>query len=167
MRLQAHLSSALALGAATFFATMAIASDLPKQGTFSVASKATGSFQTFSGYPSEVGVWDEPGKIIGDGLLKDMAWRCFGMPEYVDGNFKDMTGYCVGTAPDGDQVVFGTKWEKTTILAGSAKVSGYSIAGTGKYEGIVAAYKADCYFGGAGLLVYTDDCDGQGSYKLP
>jgi hypothetical protein len=168
MRAWAYRLSALALGFATIFATTARASDLPKQGTFSVASKATGSYQEIPPRnPSEVGVWDETGKIVGDGLLKDMAWRCFGMPEIIDGNFKDMIAYCVGTAQDGDQVVFGTKWEKTTILAVSAQVSGYSIDGTGKYEGIVATYKAKCYFGGMGITNYTDDCDGQGSYKLP
>jgi len=78
-----------------------------------------------------------------------------------------MNGYCVSTAQDGDQIVFGTKWEKATIFAGSAQVSGYSVAGTGRYAGIVATYKASCYFGGKGLLDYTDDCDGQGTYKLP
>jgi hypothetical protein len=168
MRLWAHLSSALALGAATSFATMAIASDLPKQGTFSVASKATGSFPVISQVdPFDVGVWDEPGKIVGEGFLKDIAWRCVGIPEIIDGKFKDMAGYCVSTDSDGDQVVFGTKWEKTLIFDMYAQVSGYSIAGLGKYAGIVATYKANCFFGGKGITDYTDDCDGQGSYKIP
>jgi hypothetical protein len=168
MRAWAHLSSALALGAATFFATMAIASDLPKQGTFSVASKATGSYQGIGHVdPIDVGVDDETGKIVGDGLLKDMAWRCFGMPEFIDGNFKDNVGYCVSTAPDGTQVIFGIKQEKRTQFAESAQVSGYSIAGSGKYAGIVATYKANCLYSGRSPLDYTADCDGQGSYKLP
>ncbi len=168
MQLWAHLSSALALGAATIFATMAIASDLPKQGTFSVASKATGSYQGIGHIdPIDVGVDDETGKIVGDGLLKDTAWRCVSMPEFIDGNFKDNVGYCVSTAPDGAQVIFGIKQEQRTQFADSAQVSGYSIAGSGKYAGIVATYKANCDFVGKSPLDYTDNCDGQGSYKLP
>jgi len=86
MRGSIYRSSALALGLATILATTAIASDLPKQGTFSVASKASGSYQEIPpANRSQVGVWDETGKIIGDGLLKDVAWRCFGMPEITGG----------------------------------------------------------------------------------
>lgn len=164
----AYLLSALTLGATTAFATTAIASDLPKQGTFSVASKAKGAYQEISQVsPIEVGVWEETGTIGGEGLLKDMMWRCVWMPEVSNGSYKDMVGYCVSTSPEGDQVVFGTKWQSMTIFSPSAQVVGYSIAGNGKYSGIVANYKANCEIFGGAITDFTDTCDGQGSYTLP
>jgi hypothetical protein len=100
------LSSVLALGAATFFATTAVAGDLPKERTFSVAGMASGNWKVVpEGSPWFVGLWDENGKITGEGLLKDMSWRCFGVPESIAIPFKT-SGYCTGTDQDGERVLF-------------------------------------------------------------
>ncbi len=166
MPLWARLS-AVALAVATFFTTTAIAGDLPKEGTFSVANQTSGSYKQHTTVNNSYGgVWYETGKIVGDGILKDMAWSCFGMPEFIDGTFKNYKGYCVGTAQDGDQVVFRITVETSPVLAASSQVSAYSTEGSGKYKGIVATYKATCVSGGT-PIGYTKDCNGEGSYKLP
>jgi len=166
MRGWVDLSSALALGAAAFFAASAVAGDLPKEGAFSIGSLGTGKFQEMPpGNPAMVGIWDETRKSTSEGLLKDMEWRCFGASEVTDG-FKTPNGYCVGAAQDGDQVVFRITTEKPSFGSEVERESGVSIAGTGKYKGIVASYKDICQIIGP-ANAYRARCLGEGTYKLP
>ena len=159
MRLQVYLSSAFTVGVATFLSATAIAGNLPKEGTFSVTSKGNGTFQRL---PPElrfrVGVYDETSVISGDGLFKDMRWRCIAVPDTIVGGYK-ATGYCAGIDQDGDQVLFRT-------TSDNGRSSGTSLGGYGKYKGITASYTAVCRPEGSDSG-YKIDCDGEGSYKLP
>jgi hypothetical protein len=120
---------------ATLFATTAIAGGLPKEGAFSVADETRGSYQRGAAVtPGEAGSWYESGKIVGDGILKGMAWNCVGMPEIIEGTLRSYTGYCVGMAQDGDQVAFRIVVGLTSKPDEKSQVSGYSTEGTGKYS---------------------------------
>ena len=159
--------SGLALGGATLFATTAIAGGLPKEGAFSVDDETRGSYQRGAApTPGDAGSWYESGKIVGDGILKGMAWRCLAMPEIIEGTLRSHTGYCVGTAQDGDQVTFRIVVGLASNPDEKSEVSAYSTEGSGKYRGIVARYTATCILSGP-KTGYTKNCNGQGAYKLP
>ena len=175
MRLRAYLLLAAGLGAAAFLVTAAMAGDLPNEGTFSAAYKTEGSFRGEFQEKSAVNpaphiiVWDETGKVIGDGILKDMAWRCFGTNEIINGIAESSDAYCVGAGQDG-QIVFRMATDKRDwTYSRLINASGVSIGGTGKYSGITANYKVRCQFRITGMNHggYAKDCDGEGSYKLP
>jgi hypothetical protein len=154
------------LSAALLIATPLFAEELPKAGTFTMKSITTGSvrFATVGNGESHLDIWEQNGKVEGDGLLSNMKRRCFGVQETVKAVSETPHGYCVDRDADGDQVVYRTAEEKHSWT--SMRGSGVAMLGTGKYTGIVASYVVACQYSGPdGDL--TAECIGQGSYILP
>ena len=123
--------AALALG----IATPALAQ--MKEGTYN------GTFSGYSTYKAtQIGkervltTFDTNALSITDGFLDHMTWHCLGMADFTNGVGQGH-GYCVGTDPTGDQVVwnFGPD-EKHARDQKSWSGSGTFTSGTGKYAGI-------------------------------
>ena len=168
MRVWVYVPTALALGAAAFFATTAIASDLPKEGTFKLVGNAHGTGKIMPpGNPADVGLWEEMGKAqIAELLVNDGEMRCFGISETINGVHKTPNGYCFITAKDGDQLVLRINDVADPHSISVYKCSGDLIIGTGKYKGIVGTVTFAAHTSSE-VTGYTNHIDGQGNYKIP
>jgi len=158
MNTRIQLLSALAAGAAAFFATAAIA----EEGTVTAKVSSTGT----SLQENPVGrsfdylvVNEENGTIERGG--GSHSWRCFWVTPLIKRAW-DALGYCIETDQDGDQIVLKTT-SKGSNGAGSG--AGEVISGTGKYAGTTGKIAFTCQFEGASK--YSVNCDAQVSYKMP
>src|SRR5947209_3563636 len=97
------------LSAALGFALLvgpARAADLPKEGTITATYSAAGTYKSAPvGEERWINSTEEFGLIVGDGLLDHITLQCWGLGNGMKtiGTFH---GYCVGTAPTGDQMGF-------------------------------------------------------------
>ena len=165
MKLELPLTAALIALLSTI--SVAKAAELPKAGSFHLKSTAAGSsrFVTLGKGESHLDIWEELGKTEGDGPLSNMTTRCFGVAETFKGITQTPQGYCVYRDADGDQIVYKTGNEKHDEEKSVSKGWGQAILGTGKYEGVVAAYVVTCELSGPSGG-YSNACEGQGSYIL-
>jgi hypothetical protein len=162
------LSRVAALAVASLFATPLVAEEAPKVGTFKMKGTATGSLRyvTIGNGESHLDVFEETGKVEGEGLLSNMTTRCFSVGETVQTVSEAPHGHCIYRDADGDQVVYRTAVEKHSMEKSTAKGWGEAMLGAGKYAGIVASYVVVCNISGPGSG-YINECEGQGSYILP
>jgi hypothetical protein len=129
--------SAFTLSTAMVFGAVALAADLPNEGTF------IGTFSSFGTYKATpIGTerllvaFDENGLSLSNGLLDHMTWHCWGTTDYMSGMGQSQ-GYCVGTDPDGDKlaVSFGPdEMHAPNQKSWSSPMT--STTGTGKFAGI-------------------------------
>jgi hypothetical protein len=157
------LSMAMASGA------VAIAADLPKEGTFSVDYTGFGTSKlTAIGKERALITFDENALWLGKGFGDHMTSHSFGMEDITNG-MAQIRGYAVGTDPTGDQFVVDAdgKWPadakilnfKFTFTTGTGKFAGISGSGTGTCNGPE--------FRTAAEGTYAQHCALSGSYKLP
>ena len=78
-------------------------------------------------------------------------------------------GYCVGTAPTGDQIVSEVVSDGKVDFSKSTATIGTITAGTGKYAGISGEWSGICHSSEfkASEGRYAQYCSIKGSYKLP
>jgi hypothetical protein len=116
MQRRTTIFSAATLGTAMFCGTAAMATDLPKDGTYSVTYSSFGTLKsTPVGKQVALFAWDENGLSVGKGLLDHLKWHCWGLFNVTNGINQTTSGYCVATDPKGDQLaasVVGDKWPR-------------------------------------------------------
>jgi hypothetical protein len=143
---------------------------VPKEGSTSSTLAYSGTFKALPMGQERVQItYELMGVMIGD-TVEDFnhnsSQRCLGACHVVKGEFKDGSGFCVQTRPDGDQI-FGTYKEvgklggmykgTFTIVGGTGKLVG--IQGSTEYSGTMVRPAAEGTFQG-----YER---GKGQYKLP
>jgi hypothetical protein len=165
------LLSAFTLSTAIVFGAVAMAADLPKEGTFSATYSAVGTAKTTQiGKERVLIALDETGLSVGRGLFDHITWHCSGI-ENVTSGMGEYHGYCVATDPTGDQFV--VNFNDGVKQAWPAKTYDYSgtlTTGSGKYAGISGTIKGECHAGDfrpVSAETYLDYCAPEGSYKLP
>jgi len=171
MQPRTTILSAVTFSAAMFFGTAAMATDLPKEGTYNVTYSSFGTLKsTPVGKQVALFAWDENGLSVGNGLLDHLTWHCWGLFNVMNGINQTTSGYCVATDPNGDQLaasVAGDKWPQGTKSFTALQTW---ITGTGKYAGISGNNKLECHpgdFRPAAEGTYHLYCTFQGGYKLP
>jgi hypothetical protein len=171
MQSPTRLISAFTLSTTMFLGTVAMAADLPKEGTFSVTYSSAGTFKpTPIGKGWVAGAYDENGLTVGTGLFDHMTWHCWGLADIAN-SMTEWHGYCVGTDPAGDQIAADIASDgKYPSDAKSYKGTGKLTRGTGKYAGITGDWTVVCHaleFRTAVDGTYVQYATTQGSYKLP
>jgi hypothetical protein len=156
---------ALAAGlAACIFGSQALAADLPKQGAYDFMSCYSGTVnaidfsKTHSANTSEI-VGTVQSNPPG-GLFDKVAFRCISMTYSADGKSTGTT-VCEGVDKDGDKYM-------SHLVADGPNSTRRVVAGTGKYDGIVASGTSES-MGPFGTLKpgTTQSCSHQkGTYKL-
>src|ERR1700722_6023156 len=105
MQQRTCILSAFTLSMAMAFGVAAMAADLPKEGTFNVDYTSFGTFKaTAIGKERALSTWDQNGLWLGKGFGDHVTWHCFGLSDITNG-MEQFNGYCVGTDPNGDQLV--------------------------------------------------------------
>jgi hypothetical protein len=163
--------STLTLTAAMVFGVVAMAADLPKEGTFNGTISLAGTFKIYLvGKEHIVGTYDENGLTVGEGFYDHMTWHCFGVGDAATGMLRTQ-GRCVGTDPTGDQLVIQTGGdERHPMDAKTSSGSSTIIAGTGKYTGITGGATFVLHgseFKTATEGTYANYGEIQAKYKLP
>src|ERR1700733_106250 len=134
--MQSHRSilSAFTLSAAMLCGAVAIAADLPKEGTHDVTLSGAGTFKaTPVGKDRILIAWEENDVSVGKGILDHTTWHCFGLQNIASG-ISQYTGYCVITDPAGDQIVVDIASDgKYAADAKSYNGTATFTTGTGKY----------------------------------
>ena len=166
-----HTLSALTLGSAMFFGVAAMAGDLPKEGTFSGAYTGWGTAKaTQIGKERLLVSTDQSGVTLTNGFTDHVVWHCWGTNDAVKG-MAQWSGYCTGTDPAGDQLVYNCVGEKHAL---EQKTSGGSCSfttGTGKYVGVSGGltYMTNdgelAPMGEGGTFAFSNPF--KGNYKLP
>jgi hypothetical protein len=161
--------SAFTLSTAMFFGVAAMAADLPKEGTYSGTYSSYGTIKaTAVGKERVVMTFDEHGLSLGKGIIDRIIWHCFGLIDVVSGIGQNQ-GHCVGTDPDGDQIVVDYASDKFAPDAKTTPVTVKLTTGTGKYAGISGGHTFiahnDVFQSADGTSVFYGPLEG--SYKLP
>ena len=105
MRPRTRLLSAFTLSTAIAFGVVAMAADLPKEGTFSGTLSNSGTVKaTPVGKERLLVMFDENGSVVSNGLLDHTTVHCWGLGDYANG-VGQAHGYCVSMDPAGDQIV--------------------------------------------------------------
>jgi|ERR1700733_4634865 hypothetical protein len=171
MRPRTCILSAFTLSTAMACGVAAVAADLPKEGTYNADYTAFGAFKpTAIGKERVLATFDENGLWLSKGFADRVTWHCFGLIDIPNG-IEQFRGYCVGTDPNGDQLVTDISSDgrfPADAKSFSAKVT--LATGTGKYAGISGGGSATCHgpeFRTAVEGTYATYCTNSGSYKLP
>jgi hypothetical protein len=163
---------AFTLGSAMTIGAAATAADLPKEGT------STGTYYSFGtakatpvGKERVVGVIEENGLSLSNGFGDHVTWHCSGLLDITKGTAQ-YQAYCVGTDPDGDNIVAdvasdGTYPADAKIVKGHGKLT----TGTGKYTGIsggltYVSHGAEFRSAAEGSY-FQYNTDARFSYRLP
>jgi hypothetical protein len=163
--------SAFTLSAAMSFGAAAMAGDLPREGTYNANYTAFGTATpTAIGKERVLVTFDENGLWLSKGFAENVTWHCFGLVDILKG-MEQFHGYCVGTDPNGDQLVNDIASDGK-FPAGAKSYSGkVALAtGTGKYAGISGSGTFTCHgpeFRTAVQGTYVNYCTNSGSYKIP
>jgi hypothetical protein len=171
MQSRTCMLSAFTVSVAMFFAVAAMAADLPKEGTYTGTWTGLGTYKATQVGPDRLLVfYDSTGVWLTNGFLDHMIMRCWGTDDYVKGVGQFVGGYCVGTDPKGDQVVFtcppSEKHTQNQNWGGSCPFT----TGTGKYAGVTGI---DTYEVQPGTLrplaegTFAFSNPNHGTYKLP
>jgi hypothetical protein len=159
------------LGTAMAFGTTTLADELPKEGTYNTDYYAYGTFKAVTiGKDRVLATFDENGLWPNKGFGDHVTWHCFGLADITSG-MEQVRGYCVGTDPDGDQLVGDVASDgKFPANAKSFVVKVTYTTGTGKYTGITGGHISTCHghdFRTAAEGSYALYNTNSGSYKLP
>jgi hypothetical protein len=102
------LLSAFTLSTAIVFGAVAMAADLPKEGTFSATYSAVGTAKTTQiGKERVLIALDETGLSVGRGLFDHITWHCFG----------------IETSPAGWANTMAIAWQPTPLAINSWSIS--------------------------------------------
>src|ERR1700733_12577862 len=161
--------SAFTLSTCMAFGAVAVAGDLPKEGTYKATYSSSSPIKLIQVGKERVFLVfsDEIGQTVSDGFLDHATWRCWGMGDHTNGLGQDH-GSCVATDPSGDQVVDDWKTEDYTLGQKMVKLTDKFTTGTGKYAGITGGGTATVDTGfrpPEGTFVICAEM--QGIYKLP
>ena len=167
-----HILKLFGIATAVAFAaaTPRAASAQTKEGTYKGTYAANGTFKaTAIGKDRVLLVFEEYGMNLSDGFTDHFTWHCWGTGDYINGMGEDH-GYCVGTGPDGDEIV--SNIANPMHALGAKDVSGTDTwsTGTGKLAGVSGGGTYDCQSGEFKTTVpgtYVAYCTVQGKYKLP
>ena len=169
MRSCTSMLSACTLSTAMLFGTAAMATDLPKEGTYKGSYTSFGTIKFIAvGKERVLTVWDENGLSLTDGFLDHVTWHCWGTGDFTKGVGQEQ-GYCVGTDPAGDQIADNVHTEKHAIDSKTFVAPDMWTGGTGKFAGVSGGGPVPCHpgdFKPATEGTYFLNCDFQGSYKL-
>jgi hypothetical protein len=163
--------SALTLSTGMSFGAAAIAADMPKEGTYNADYTAFGTFKvTAIGKERVLVSGDENGLWLSKGFGNHVTWHCFVLADIISG-MQQFRGYCVGTDPNGDQLVGDIASDEK--FSADAKSFGGKITfttGTGKYAGISGGGTFTCHgpeFRTAAEGTSAQYCTNTGTYKIP
>jgi hypothetical protein len=155
----------------TAFGTAGLAADpqqpLPKEGTWKGQYTSYGASKAVEvGKERVLVTFDEHGTSLGEGILNEVTWHCWGLDDYTNGVGQGR-GYCVGTEPGGDQVAIDFSTEKHPMdkpAKGSFKLT----TGTGKLAGIsgTMTFAFDMVRPAEGGTYFAHNTN-EGNYKLP
>ena len=147
-----------------------VKAQIPKEATTSFTMAYSCTFKALPMGQERVQMtYELMGVMIGDtpqDLNHNSSMRCLGALHAVKGEYKDNSGFCVSTRPDGDQIFIiykaagkmgGGEKGTTTIVGGTGKLVG--IQGDSEYTGIPLRPAAEGTFQG-----YVRH---KGQYKLP
>jgi hypothetical protein len=141
-----------------------------KEGTFSGTYSAYGTYKaTPIGKERGLSTFDDNGLSLTNGFEDHMTWHCWGMGDLTNGAAQNH-GYCVGTDPAGDQLVFDFSDEKHALDQKAWKGSATFTTGTGKYAGVsggIAHVLHGNDFRPAAEGTYFQYATFDGHYKLP
>jgi hypothetical protein len=163
--------SVFTLSTVMLFGIVAMAADLPKEGTYSGTYSGFGTAKaTPIGKERLLVVLDESGLQLSNGLFDHTTLHCWGLADYTNG-VGQSHGYCVSTDPVGDQVVFSFGPDEKHApdqksWSGSTRLT----TGTGTYTGISGGGTYVIHsneFRPATEGTYVNYATFQGSYKLP
>jgi hypothetical protein len=111
---------------------------IPKEGTTSFTFAYSNTIKVLPMGQERVQMtYEVMGVIIGDtpeDLNHNLSCRCLGALHAVKGEYKDDSGFCVSTRPDGDQAF--VTYKAAGKLGGIAKGTYTVVGGTGKFVGI-------------------------------
>jgi hypothetical protein len=172
MQSRTCILSAFTLSIAMVSGAVAMAADLPKEGTFNQDYTAFGTFKAYAiGKERVLATFDENGLALSKGFGDHMTYHCFGLADIVSGMRNQYHGHCVGTDPNGDQIVVDFASDgKFPADAKSYSGKFTFTTGTGKYTGISGGASVTCYgpqFRTAAEGTSAQYCTHSGSYKLP
>lgn len=114
-------------------------------------------------------VADENGLNLTDGFTDHTTFHCWATGDYTNGVGEDH-GYCVGTMPNGDQIVSNIFNPQHQLGAKALSGTDTWKTGTGKFAGVSGGGTYDCdpgLFKTAADGTYATTCIVKGSYKLP
>jgi hypothetical protein len=153
------------------FGAAAMAADMPKEGTYDDEYAAYGTSKaTAIGKERVLVSFENNGLWLSEGFGNHMTWHCFGLTDITSG-MEQFHGYCVGTDPNGDQLVGDfASVGKFPADAKSADGKLTFTTGTGKYAGISGGGTFTCHgpeFRTAVQGTYVNYCTNSGSYKIP
>jgi hypothetical protein len=170
MQSRKFILSAFALGMTLAFGATAGAADLPKEGMFTGTFSGVGAYKAYPvGKERLLLVFDDNDLQLTDGLLDHTTWHCWGLGDYTNGKGTDH-GYCVGTDPEGDQVVASFGPDEHALDQKSWSGTGTFTMGTGKYKGISGGWtnvNRGNEFRPTTEGTYFASGTFQGNYKLP
>jgi hypothetical protein len=142
-----HIVSNLTLSTAMLLSAAAVSGDLPKEGSDAGTYSGYGTYKVVPiGKERLLIRWDENGLNISNGYSDHTTWHCWGTGDYIKGVGQDK-GNCVGTAPDGDQIVQSVECEKHPIDQKTFKCTSTYAGGTGKFTGITGVDTNLCHSG--------------------
>ena len=111
---------------------------VPKEGTTSFTCALSGTFKVLPMGQERIQMtYELMGVIIGDtreDINHNTSIRCLGGLHAVNGEYKDDSGFCVVTRPDGDQTF--VTYKAAGKLGGMSKGTSTVVGGTGKLVGI-------------------------------
>jgi hypothetical protein len=111
---------------------------VPKEGATSFITSGSGTVKVLRmGQESVQVTYEMMGANIGDtpeDLFHNASIRCLGAFHAVKGEYKDDSGFCVVTRPDGDQIFL--TFEDAGKVGGTVKGTFTIVGGTGKLVGI-------------------------------
>lgn len=169
MQQRKHLLSAATLSSAMLLSTVAVAADLPKEGTFSVTYFSYGAGKSMQLAKERwFAHFEDHGLTVGSGLLDHMSWHCWGVADGAN-SIARFNGWCVLTDPAGDQIASDFASDEKVDLAKTHTNGGTFSMGTGKYAGISGRWTYTSH----GSEFKTPEGEFlnygavEGSYKLP
>ena len=169
MQPRTYILSAFTLSTAMAFGVTAMATDLPKEGTFSGTYSGIGTFKgTHIAKERFLAAWEENAITMGKGIWDHVTWHGFGLQDVTSG-MAQYRGYYVGTDPDGDKIVVNLPEVTHAADAKNFSATLMLTTGTGKYAGISGSFTSVCTseFRTAAEGTYAYSCTNQGSYKIP
>jgi hypothetical protein len=163
----------LALSSAVL-STAAVASDLPKEGTFTTTVSIVGTYKAITlGKNLWAAIFDDTETTIGGGLMDHLTWHCMGVNSGINGQ-QGAKGNCVTTDPGGDQMFIDFTSDPAATDAKVVTGKSTFVEGSGKYVGVTGSYRWNLHTTAGGEFKLAPDLTStyvlygtfEGSYKL-
>jgi hypothetical protein len=136
--MQSTFNRAGAALAITLSASLGLAADLPKEGTYDMYACLSGSTTEIAlSADYKVAVTEQRGATVSNppgGMLDKGAFHCLGMRTSIAGK-DSSTMYCEVSFADGDKIL------SSFTLQADGTTARDTVAGTGKYEGLIMSGK--------------------------